>query len=79
MTPEQVLETQPGVILAMSENDLAAYLLPLFPAARTPYAGPRPSAAETVLMPNGVKKTIKQINAENALMAQTLRQLGIGR
>jgi len=79
MTPEQVLETPPGVILAMSDNDLAAFLLPLFPAARTPYAGPRPSAAETVMMPNGNKKTIKQLNAENALIAQTLKQLGIGR
>lgn len=77
MTPAELLAIPPKEILAMTDGELAAKLLPLFPAARTPYTGVKASASETVMMPGGQKKSVKQLNQENALIAQALKKLGL--
>jgi len=77
MTAEELLDTPVTKLAAMSDQELAAFLSPLFPAARTPYVGKKQARTDEVLMPNGRRVSLKQSKDENALIAQTLRSLGI--
>ena len=77
MTAEELLDIPVTKLAAMSDAELAALLSPLFPAARAPYVGKKQSRTDEVLMPNGRRVSLRQSKEENALIAQTLRSLGI--
>jgi hypothetical protein len=77
MTAEQLLDVPVTQLEAMSDAELAAFLSPMFPQARAPYVGKKQARTDEVLMPNGRRVSLKQSKDENALIAQTLRSLGI--
>jgi len=78
MTADELARITPEQIAQMSDAQLAGELLPLFPIVRAAYAGKKADESDKlIVMPSGKRTTLKQMQNENALIAQTLRKLGI--
>jgi len=78
MTSEQLSNLSPEELSKLSDQELAAELLPIIPLVRAPYSGKDESdTSAKMLMPGGQRTTLKKMNKENAMIAQLLRQAGV--
>lgn len=67
MTIEQLLDTAPSTLAALSGEDLTALITPLFPAARAAYIGPR---TNTIMV--GDRKVQRRQFMQKQHMVETL-------
>jgi len=67
MTIEQLLDTPPATLAALTDEQLTQLLTPLFPAARAAYIGPRTS---TIMV--GDRKVQKRQFMQKQHMVETL-------
>jgi len=76
MTSAELLDKPIAEFVAMSDEQLAAYVAEFIPAARTEYAG-RQTTSDALLLPNGKKVTMKQVRKDNETMMNILRMAGV--
>ena len=75
MTSEELLDKPIAELLAMSDDELTAYVADLIPQARAEFVGRE--VTDSVLMPSGKRVSKRQIEKDNETMKNILRMSGI--